>query len=87
MISPPIDAPSDSDIMPTARRKTPARNRIMKITIIANDELTGSEMTIVVNDGTSTGLPTAAKCQEMLNQLNRKQMALLCYVSHSVVTA
>jgi hypothetical protein len=59
----------------------------MKITIIANDELTGSEMTVVVNDGTSTGLPTAAKCQEMLDSLNSKHMALLSYVSHSVVTA
>jgi hypothetical protein len=59
----------------------------MKITIIANDELTGNEITIVVNDGTSTGLPTAAKCQEMLDSLNRKNMALMTYVSHSVVTA
>ena len=59
----------------------------MKITIIANDELTGNEMTVVVNDGTSTGLPTAAKCQQMLDQLNRKYMALLSYVSHLVVTA
>ncbi len=59
----------------------------MKITIIANDELTGNEIEVVVNDGTSTGLPTAAKCQEMLSQLNRKYMAILLYVSHSVVIA
>jgi hypothetical protein len=59
----------------------------MKITIIANDELTGNEMTIVVNDGTSTGLPTRDKCQQILNQMGRKYGALFCYISHSVVTA
>ena len=59
----------------------------MRITIKATDELTGNEMEVVVNDGTSTGMPTAAKCQEMLSQLNCKHNALMTYVSHSVVIA
>ena len=59
----------------------------MQITIKATDELTGSELEVVVNDGTSTGMPSAAKCQEMLDSLNRKYMALMTYVSHSVVIA
>ena len=59
----------------------------MRITIKATDELTGNEIEVVVNDGTSTGLPSAAKCQEMLDSLNRKHMALTTYVSHSVVIA
>lgn len=57
----------------------------MRITIKATDELTGNEMNVVVTDGTSTGLPSAAKCQEILDGLSRKYNALMTYVSHSVV--
>ena len=59
----------------------------MRITIKATDELTGNEIEVVVNDGTSTGLPSATKCQEMLDSLSRKYNAMMTYVSHSVVIA
>jgi hypothetical protein len=61
MISPPIDAPADSDIIPALRRKTPARKRTMTRgtrvvvngdvgTFIEFDSKNGDRVAIVILD-------------------------------------
>ena len=56
----------------------------MQITIIASDEFTGNQVEVVVNDGTSTGLPSVKKCREILTQQEARYNTILTYVSHTV---
>jgi hypothetical protein len=56
----------------------------MQVTIIAIDEFTGIEVDVVVNDATSTGIPSAQKCAEMLEQQQARYSTLFRYKSHSV---
>jgi hypothetical protein len=59
---------------------------MLQITIIGNDEFTGCEVEVVVNDATSMGIPSVQKCSEMLEQQQARYRTLLTYKSHTVKT-